>query len=230
MKMNKAVAFVLCFIAALISMSCSAAITVTAANDGSIKAVCNAALGQAFMDVMRQMNGTAPDSPLMTAEDCKDMAARLMAAGLNDSAVRTPARDSVEVAGKAFLQGKALPDLLTGTKCIAVSAAKGKRRLTLALNKTTLGALYGRLDEEVQSYLDLSMAGVFGGESMTAEEWISALEVVYGKPFADEASRAQVKITMSVEGRNAGDVTVRTFTVPLADILAGKGALCEAEG
>lgn len=228
MSKRKFFAFALCFLAALISISCSAAFTVEASQNGEVAVKCNAGLGAAFMDVMHQINGTQADSPLMTVADCADMAASLSSAGLSSAIVRTPTQESVEVAGKVFAMGKA-SSLLTSAGCITLSQAGEKRRVTLALNAVTLRALYEKLDEEVQVYLDLSMAGVFSGESMSAKEWLEALETVYGKAFADEAAKASVTISMKVESAEGKSVK-KTFVVPLADIMTGKNTVCEAEG
>lgn len=248
---NKAVLIVAMLVCVAGVTGCGATITVSASRDGVVTVSCNAKMGEAFMQMMRPMglaSGTADGGagvPFLTAADCADMQARLLLRGLENAAVSTPTNDSVLASGKITLAavkkgGKNIKggknkniapvgNLLINTGCINVAQAGSKQRFTLALNKTTLGALYKAVDEEVQTYLDLTMAGVFSGENMTADDWISALGMVYGKPVAGEAAKAVVTVKMSVEGKN-DELAERRFTVPLSDIMTGQNVLCQVEG
>lgn len=219
-------------------IGCSAVIDVKADAAGNVAVSCNAGLGAAFMDVMRAMNGAGDAvsggatsaqgtaAPLLTAEDCAGVARNLAKAGLAGAVVSTPTADSIEVRGTVVADKL---NLLTDTGCVTVSSTGGKRVLSLVLNPSTLGALYARLNEDIQAYLDLAMAGVFTGEAMTAAEWLSSLEVVYGKQFAEEAGRAKVTVNMSVTGDGGKDER-RTFTVPLTDIMTGRSVAGKVEG
>lgn len=225
--------------------ACGATITVAAGHDGAVTVECNAKLGSAFMDVMRAMNesvgavggvGVASPlarnngnaaSPLLTAKDCAEIASNLERAGLAGAMISTPTADSIEVRGVVAADKNR--NLLTATGCITVVSAGGKKVLSLVLNPETLCALYARLNEDIQAYLDLAMAGVFTGEAMTVKEWLLSLEIVYGKPFSEEAGIAQVTVNMSVTG-DGGKEARRTFTVPLADIMTGQSVVGKVDG
>lgn len=230
--------------AALLLTSCGVNVDVASNAAGETVVICRASLGTAFMAVIHSINGTADNTPLISMDDCAQMAAELSKDGLEHTALRTPTNDSVEVIGRTSLAGetrtrgkdktagkmeKSGGNLLLDTGCLTMTAAGGKQRLSLVLNDATLKALYGALSEDVQAYLDLSMAGVFSGEAMTREDWLDALAIVYGKPFADEAAGATVVINMSI-ATDGGKTAKKTYTVPLADILTGQNIVCNVEG
>lgn len=88
---------------ALTFTACGASIDIKTDATGKAAITCNAALGTAFMQVIRQMNGGKEGSPLMTEDDLRQMSDALSQSSLYGVLLRTPSNDSIEITGQTSL-------------------------------------------------------------------------------------------------------------------------------
>ena len=102
-------------------------------------------------------------------------------------------------------------------KIIEIGAVKfDKNGAEILLNDKIINKFISILPQEASEYLDLLMAPIFVGESMTPEEYTELLSTVYGPTLSDEISKSQVQLTLiSPTGKK------QYFTEKLVDILCG---------
>lgn len=185
--------------------ACTASVEIRAYSDGRSAVRYDAAFGSAFVEVMKSLSD-AGAGPLF---DTQTMTEQFQKAGIPDAKVSS--QNDASLAVSALLSAGA-KDPLSASGCISGTA----RGVTLTLSPEKLSALYASLPETVQSYIDLFMAPVFGGEPMTAQDYVDLVASVYGKPLSDEIAAANVRITLYGP---AGSGSKKTATIPLTDIL-----------
>ncbi len=89
------------------------------------------------------------------------------------------------------------------------------KKLTLALSPEKLGGFYNSADEQTKSFLDLLLAPVFNGETMSEAEYTETLASFYGNEAAEEIGKSAITIKLSdFSGRNT------EMTLPLPKLLA----------
>ena len=199
--------------AALIFAGCTASVEVHAGSDKSTAVQYTASFGSAFINTMRSFS----DDPAAPLFDADTIAAQLRGSGIQNAEVKTPS-------GTALAVSASIP---SGSKNTISSAGlvtydNNSNKMTLTLSPSDLTALYASLPETIQSYIDLFMAPVFSGESMTANDYIELVASVYGRPLADEVAAAQVSISLYPP---AGTGTEKKISVPLTDILTAQNPL-----
>ena len=72
-----------------------------------------------------------------------------------------------------------------------------RNTLTLIISPETIQNIALSLPDELRSYIDVTMAPVFTGESMSAQEYRSLIAAVYGEDFATELDKATVDIVLA---------------------------------
>jgi hypothetical protein len=72
--------------------------------------------------------------------------------------------------------------------------ADSRQKLTLTLSPQVLQTAAALLPEKEHSYIDLLMAPVFTGETMTEQEYIDTVSSVYGQQIADELKTSTLTI------------------------------------
>jgi hypothetical protein len=199
--------------AVLVFAGCTAAVEVHAGSDKNTTVQYSASFGSAFIHTMRSFSDD-PSAPLFDADT---IAAQLRSSGIQDAEVKTPS-------GTALAVSASIPAGSKNTVSAAglVTYNDSSNEMTLTLSPSALAALYTSLPETIQSYIDLFMAPVFSGDSMTAKDYIELVASVYGRPLADEVAAAQVSISLYPP---AGTGAKKSISVSLTDILTAQDPL-----
>lgn len=216
MKSVRLILAAACTAAALACTGCTSSLEIQALKDGGALVSFSAGLGRAFRTVVTSLSGENADSALFNAGD---MASQFRAAGMDDAKVTVPTDSSVDVSMK-LRAGASDPVSKAGLVSFAKNGSSSS--MTLTLSPANLSTLYSSLPDTVQSYIDLFMAPVFTGESMTKSEYLDLVASVYGQDLADEIAESSVSIVLS-----APDVSgkKKKVSVPLADLLASPAPL-----
>jgi hypothetical protein len=202
---------VICSVVFFVFTGCTAAVELHAADDGSITVKYAAGLGTAFMDMITAVSGTADAAPVFDADA---ITAQFIEAGLGGTSASVPARNRLELTTVLPVAGT---DLFTQTGTVLYSNNKGKKRqLVLALSPEHLRQVYALLPQSAKSYIDLFMAPVFTGETMSKRDYLELLSSLYGKPLADEIEGASLSLSLfGFPGRSPQKVV----KIPLTDLL-----------
>jgi hypothetical protein len=185
--------------------ACTANVDVRVLADGSTAVSYDALFGDAFIEVMKSLSEAGSGSLF----DTKTIAEQFRTAGIPNVKVSSKADTSLAVSALLPAGSK---DPVSASGCLSADA----NSLTLSLSPGQLSALYKTLPESVKSYIDLFMAPVFSGESMSVQDYTGLVASVYGKPLSDEVAAAKVRITLYGP---AGSGKSSSVTVPLTDIL-----------
>jgi hypothetical protein len=103
------------------------------------------------------------------------------------------------------------------------SASGGSLRLTL--NRDLGPDILSLISPEVSDYLSALMAPIATGEVLSKTEYLELAASVYGKPIADEISKASIRAFLDFPGRlssvRGGTFSGRRaeFNIPLLDLL-----------
>jgi hypothetical protein len=211
MKKNFLPMAVICSVGFFVFTGCTAAVELHAVADGSITVKYTAGLGAAFMDMVTAVSGGADTAPVFNADT---ITAQFIEAGLSGTSASVPARNRLELTTVLPAAGT---DLFTQTGTVLYSNNKGKGQLLiLALSPEHLRKVYALLPQSARSYIDLFMAPVFTGETMTKSDYLELLSSLYGKPLADEVEGASLSLSLfGLSGSSAQKVV----KIPLTDLL-----------
>ena len=94
-----------------------------------------------------------------------------------------------------------------------MSYSAADKIVSLILSAELLHALYAKMPDDFQSYMDLFMAPVFTGEDMSDADYLDLVTTVYGQPLVDELKNASVKITV------ISPTSKKTERIPLLKIM-----------
>lgn len=229
--------------------SCAATVTIQAKKDCSSDISVEADIGNAVYDTIKSVTAGISESgtgsgdaqspltqnkPIFSATEIKKA---LSQGDIANVSVTTPSKTSLSVNGtlaapadqNATLDGK-------GVKIANIVTCK-TTSLTVILSPETIREIIASLPESTKSYLDLLMAPVFTGETMSASEYEDLVAAVYGDDLKKELASSSVKITLVTptgvtlkkssigDGKNVKTSADRAvFTIPLTEFLTLQSA------
>lgn len=211
MKFIRLILTAACAAAVFACTGCTSSLEIHALKDGGALVSFSAGLGSAFRSVVTSLSGENADSALFNAGD---MASQFRAAGMDEVKVTVPTDSSVAVSTKLRAGAS---DPVSKAGLVSFTKNNSSSSMVLTLSPANLSALYASLPETVRSYIDLFMAPVFTGESMTKSEYLDLVASVYGQNLADEIAVSYVSIVLSAPDTSGKKKKV---SVPLADLLA----------
>src|SRR5574344_2280659 len=190
--------------------------------------ISSSATGQAS-DGEAAAAAPAKEEPVFSAKEIGDS---LAAGDMTNVSVSTPTISSISVYGKLPAPANQTVTLKNNNAKVANFVACTKNSLTLILSPSTMYGIAASLPEDAKSYLDLLMAPVFSGETMSPSDYIDLVATVYGQELSDELQSSAVKITLSSpEGTSIKKTALSdatnvktaadqvTFLIPLAEFL-----------
>lgn len=177
--------------------------------DGGYTVSYAVALGEKFIDTISSVTGAGIDTPVFNADEFKSQLAKT---GMKNIYAVTPALNAIVLSVPISAKEK---NIFSDSKMISRNVVSGKNNMTLTLSSESLIKIYNALPEETRAYIDLFMAPVFTGETMTKDEYVELVSMVYGNPLAEEITDAKLTLAMSPpEKKNQ-----KRFSVPLIDLL-----------
>ncbi len=193
-------------------------VPVSAADPAGI--LFGATLSPASESLIRKLSGAggAGGSAAGTAVsvfDAPGISASLKAAGIGAQSV---------TAEGASLAVSALVPKADGFLNGAVSVNPGQRLFRISVNRQTVAAAIGLMPVSTRDYLDLLMAPVFTGETMSAGEYRDLIGAAYGKTIATELSAARFTLTVKAPS------PVKAATIAAADGNAGAAGTAADSG
>ena len=164
--------------------SCSAAISLKAQDDTSVKADFTADTG-AYLS--QSMQGVIKEETLQRA---------FVGSDFTNVKATVPNSQTVILSGTIVPQTKQ-KNSFNGIKTSSFVTCTNSS-LNVTLSPKSMKALYSSMSQDDRSYLDLFMAPVFTGEKMTVSEYYSLIASVYGNELAKEMEKGSIKVSMEV--------------------------------
>ncbi|MCK9170802.1 MAG: hypothetical protein M0P01_10350 [Treponema sp.] len=211
MKLIKYLLTASVFLSVMFLSACTASIEIRRGSDGNTSVAYDAEFGNAFVEMMKSLS-EENSGPLF---DIQTITGQFEEAGIPGVNVSSKSDTSLKISA---LLPRGSKDSVSVSGCISGTADS----ISLTISPEKLSALYTSLPETVKSYIDLFMAPVFNGDTMTPAEYTDLISSVYGKSLGDEVAAAQVNIILYGPGGNGKKKTV---TVPLTDILTASKPL-----
>ncbi len=184
--------------------SCGSDLTVKASADGSISFNYSAVCGKELMATVAAITGSKDGIIFSKART----ESALASSGFLNTSATLPSPE--RIAFSATLSPK-LDDAVSKSGLVSYSAAD--KIVSLILSAELLHALYAKMPDDFQSYMDLFMAPVFTGEDMSDADYLDLVTTVYGQPLVDELKNASVKITV------ISPTSKKTERIPLLKIM-----------
>lgn len=202
--------FVVLSIFFLFLLSCNDEIIITytdkSLNTSSAEILVNATAPKSLEDTLVNVLGLEENVVLFTQDDVINS---MNSTGFEILDLKTIGKMGLSIKLKT-------KDLLQNFSEVSEAVKFDKNGAEILLNDKIINKFISILPQEASEYLDLLMAPIFVGESMTPEEYIELLSTVYGPTLSDEISKSQVQLTLiSPTGKK------QYFTEKLVDILCG---------
>ncbi|MCL2382413.1 MAG: hypothetical protein FWC64_12645 [Treponema sp.] len=179
----------------------------------------------ALIHSLRGFMGGPADAPILDgaaiSQSMADAPGVLAVSLVNSSPTALSGTVSVSNVGDFLLAGDAEGQFITFTE----GQAAGTSSIVVNLDRTSAPALIARLTPELGGYLSALMAPVVLGETMTRQEYLSLVAMIYGQPLADEIAAASIRASVqfprpvtAIQGGTAAGNRAQ-FDVPLVDLL-----------
>lgn len=165
----------LALVAAFSLIGCAPTVRVHINPDGSGSGTFTGALGTASAAVIGRVTGE--DSPL-SAVDAEEITANLRAAGMIGDA-------KVSVSDTSLSIDYTVPSL-DGLLDRAVTLDIEEKKLSLTLSRESVNEALSLMPTDTRDSLELLMAPVFTGETLSLAEYEDIMAATYGKNLADE--------------------------------------------
>jgi hypothetical protein len=205
----------------LLQVSCSPAVVVAVRPDSSGTASVSTDMSPTAENLVRRFSsGTETSTTGMY--DREQISVALAQAGFRVDSLNFPTRTAFAL-GVSFANLKGFP-------ATSVSVQSSPRSVRATLSRDTLAEAVSLMPAGTRDYLDLLMAPVLTGESMTASEYEDIIGAAYGKTLAAELKRSVFTLTIRcpepiTAARSEGSAqpvvngNSAIFTLPLSTIL-----------
>ena len=169
--------------------------------------------------------------------DAAQIRASLKAAGFAVTGLKFPSKSALTVTAET----KNITTMLRGSKdFITVVNDKGINDMRIKLTPENVRKAVAIMPEDTALYIELLIAPVFTGESMSAEEYTDLIAIAYGDKIAQDLLKAKVNLIFTVPGTiisaemtnsKENDIAVQnstiTMSIPLVTLLTDlKGTEC----
>lgn len=211
-------------------VSCAPSVKIDIANDNSAKMEFSTSLSKSIEGSIRSLMGLQNDEPLYKEAPVR---ASLIATGLDVESINFPSMTGIEI--KAGI--KNINTSLTYAKDAVRVVSKGSgKEATIQFSPQIITEALNFMPEETRTYADLLMAPVFTGETMTADEYLFLLSMVYGETLANELAKSSFFVELSapsdIKQASLSDTSLGTvsisgkkaiFTISLYKLLSTSG-------
>ncbi len=169
--------------------------------------------------------------------DAAQIRASLKAAGFAVTGLKFPSKSALTVTAET----KNITTMLRGSKdFITVVNDKGINDMRIKLTPENVRKAVAIMPEDTALYIELLIAPIFTGESMSAEEYTDLIAIAYGDKIAQDLLKAKVNLIFTVPGTiisaemtnsKENDIAVQnstiTMSIPLVTLLTDlKGTEC----
>ncbi len=229
MKHNGKYIYALIYLVALLGLaSCSSKVNLTARTDGGTDVEFNTSFGKVLADTIKSISSTMGNSKSAEFFSAPAMQKALKDSDFTNVKVSTPNETSMNMSGSLPTADKQTH--ATGTLRAADFVSCTSNSMVLKLSPKNLKAFAGGLPQSTKNYLDLFMAPVFTGESMSREDYKMLIASIYGENIANELDKSSISINMappkgktiktaSIPKNGSKSADKATFSIPLLDFL-----------
>lgn len=172
---------------------CSASISIQAKPDRSSAVQFSMDLGQTLADTIAVMGG---GESLFSGSMLSQIQQSFEGSDIRDARVSAPSGRELSVAGSIKPPEDQKAVTVNNIKAANFITCTAKS-LTVILSPGTVKQLTALLPEESKNYLDLFMAPIFTGETMTTAEYRDLIAAVYGEDIAAELEKSVVQMTLA---------------------------------
>lgn len=169
--------------------------------------------------------------------DAAQIRASLKAAGFAVTGLKFPSKSALTVTAET----KNITTMLRGSKdFITVVNDNGVNDMRIKLSPENVRKAVAIMPEDTALYIELLIAPIFTGESMSAQEYTDLIAIAYGDKIAQDLLKAKVNLIFTVPGTiisaemtnsKENDIAVKnntiTMSIPLVTLLTDlRGTEC----
>ena len=171
-------------------LSCSVDITIS--SDGeSATVLSRSTIGSAMEKTIRAVGEIPTGVPLF---DTVELSSQLKKQGITH--ISAQVQDLTGLSLKASIADIS-KGLIGIPECITVRTQNGTKYLDFTFSPDIVAHATYLLSETERAYLDLLMAPVLTGESLSSQDYLELVASVYGQVIADELASSRLQITMT---------------------------------
>lgn len=183
-----------CSIAASIFLtSCGAGISVKALSDKSTELQVQMDIGGALTQTLAALTGSSDLSAILPASELQQ---ELKSSDVSGIKISYPKTSAINLQGTIAAPEKQRNSLGTTDLKLKDFVLCSANELKMTLSPATIQAAVEALPEDAVLFLDLFMAPVFTGESMSQSEYLMLVASVYGDQISSELKNAKLSLSM----------------------------------
>lgn len=203
--------------------ACTPSVIVKIKPDASGSALFNAEMSTTADTLARRFSGSSDNGNAHPIFDKDKIIISLANAGIKADSVTFPSRTAIAL-NLSFLK-------LDGLLDQAVILKKESKKISITLSAESINAAMDLMPPDTRDYLDLLMAPIFTGETLTSAEYEEVVGAAYGKTLKEELKKSFFTLTIhcpttiqSAKITSPGNATktdtTAVFTIPLSALLA----------
>ena len=221
--------YALAYLTVLLGLvSCSSKVNVTAKTDGGADIEFSTSFGKVLSDTIKSISSTMGNSKSANFFSADVMKASLKDSDFSNVKVSVPNENAMTLSGT--LPPADRQTHATGTLRAADFVSCSSNVLALKISPENLKIFAGGLPQSTKNYLDLFMAPVFTGESMSKDDYRMLIASIYGENIAKELDKSTIDVTLAPpKGKSIKNAAVpksgsatsakAAFSIPLLEFL-----------
>jgi hypothetical protein len=208
--------------------SCSSKVSIPAKTDGGADVEFSTSFGKVLSDTIKSVSSSMGKSKSTNFFSADVMRESMKDSDFSNVKVSTPNENSLDMSGTLPAANKQTH--ATGTLRAADFVSCGSNVLALKISPKNLKTFAGGLPQSTKNYLDLFMAPVFTGETMSKDDYKMLIASIYGENIAKELDQSAINVTLAppkgksiknaaVPKNGSADSNKATFSIPLLEFL-----------
>lgn len=205
MKQKTAIIFLL--FSVLVFSGCTPTLEIAASADGSYHVSYSVSLGKELTNTISSAQRTSS-----FVFDVKEIETQFSQSGITNISVRSPNASTLAI---STLLSKNINNIFYNAGIISQSRTSNQTTMTVSFSTDSIRKVYDEMPQTTRAYIDLFMAPVFVGDTMSKSEYVELVSMVYGQSLADEILNANLSLVLT-----SPDKKIRKqFVIPLVDLL-----------
>lgn len=205
MRQKAAIIFIL--FSVLLFSGCTPTLEIAASADGSYHVSYSVSLGKELTNTISSAQGTSS-----FVFDVKEIENQFSQSGITNIYVRSPDAKSLSI---STILSKNINSIFYNAGVISQSRTYNQTTMTVSFSPESIRRVYDEMPQTARAYVDLFMAPVFIGETMTKTEYVELVSMVYGQSLANEILNANLSLVLT-----SPDKKIRKqFSIPLVDLM-----------
>lgn len=191
----------------LIFAGCTPTLEIIASEDGSYRVSYSVSLGKELTNTISSAQGTSS-----FVFDVKEIETQFSQSGITNISVRSPDARSLAI---SMLLSKNINNIFYDAGIISQTRTSNKTTMIVSFSPESICTVYEGMPPTTRAYMDLFMAPVFVGDTMSKSEYVELVAMVYGQTLADEILNANLTLILTSPDKK----TRKQFIIPIVELL-----------